>query len=39
MILKRKLNKVDFLILFLMGILFFLIEQKTLIKKPENILN
>ncbi len=34
MILKRKLNKVDFLILFLMGILFFLIEQKTLIKKP-----
>ncbi len=34
MILKRRLNKIDFLILFLIGVLFFLIQEKTLIKKP-----
>ena len=34
MILKRRLNKIDFLILFLIGVLFFLIEERTLIKKP-----
>ncbi|MEN3046356.1 MAG: poly-gamma-glutamate system protein [Candidatus Hydrothermales bacterium] len=34
MILKRKLNNIDFLILFLLGVLFFFIERKTLTKKP-----
>ncbi|MEN3044769.1 MAG: poly-gamma-glutamate system protein [Candidatus Hydrothermales bacterium] len=34
MVLRRRLNNFDFLILFLIGVLFFIIEQKTLIKKP-----